>query len=114
MMMTDESVDLPQILADLEYVKGRGCPLQISNHARLWLGSGVGGGVQRNEVQATIMEIMGWWARETQQIHNVEPCWLNTSKWRIRLESDLMDEPRCDTPFAAHAAVLRAIVEALE
>jgi hypothetical protein len=122
--------NLPQILADIEYVKGRGCPHELDINARARLR----GVVQAQEsgmthrafsphpmhiacVQATIMEIMGWFCREHRVYIELRTFQDGTYGFMLvcmMVEHTLAEESGYNTPFAAHAAVLRAIVEALK
>jgi hypothetical protein len=114
--LNPEPTNLPQILADLEYVKGRGCPITvlpstreaITNKHTVVFRSVVA------DLQWVIMEIMGWWATETKtERYSVQPAGDGT--WVVRLYGSYMPvSSRHRTPFAAHAAVLREIVEALK
>jgi len=107
-MTPTETPNLTQILADLEYVKGRGCPhvLRRDHQQHIKYPADYNGNPwysdslqdAKNAIQATIMEIMGWWVVRTGEIHNIEPCWITEGKWRVRLDSDLRSETRYDTP----------------
>lgn len=115
---------LKQILADLDVLKGRGCPHTLKSRHRRVLARDDAEAVpvllerSMDAAQSTITRIMGWAAErlgEPVAMIRYEHVW----HWEIGVYvEDYPDDNFymagfTDTPFAAHAAILRAIAEAV-
>jgi len=113
-----------QALADLQTVRDAGCPheVRIEHIHTLKYPEDFDDSYRTldearedaiNGIQATITDIMGWWATETAtERYSVQPAGDGT--WVVRLHGNYMPvSVGHDTPLAAHLAVLRAIAEQL-
>ena len=117
-MTPKQQPDLTQALADLQTVRDEGCPARFSAHTRHWLSKGgVGCSLSRHEVQSTITDIMGWAAVKHGILSRLTTGELGGSPryyWELSVPGVPNAIGSANTPFAAHAAILRAIREAVE